>query len=95
MDQIRCRHLLRQPSASHPEVTALFIETSSICTVGPKVEAIGQARRIDLLNAERGKYFRIVATVLADVKDIGQTLIDHVIAVKYDGGKKTKEWCID
>ncbi len=54
---------------------------------------LGQARRIDLLDTERGKYFRIVATVLADGTDIGQTLIDRGMAVEYDGGKKTKEWC--
>ena len=51
------------------------------------------ARRIDLLDAERGKYFRIVARVVADGKDIGQALIDRGMAVEYDGGKKTKDWC--
>ncbi len=51
------------------------------------------ARRIDLLNAKRGKYFRVVARVLADGKDIGQTLIDQGMAVEYDGGTKTKNWC--
>ena len=34
------------------------------------------ARRIDLLDAKRGKYFRIVAKVVADGNDIGETLID-------------------
>ena len=52
-----------------------------------------RAQRIDLFDAERGKYFRIVARVLADGKDIGQTLIDRGLAVGYDGGEKTKEWC--
>lgn len=56
---------------------------------------LGQARRIDLLDAERGKYFRIVARVLADGKDIGQTLLDRRLAVEYDGGTKVKEWCAD
>ncbi len=51
---------------------------------------LGQARRIDLLDAERGKYFRIVARVVADGKDVGQTLIDHNLAVRYNGEKKTK-----
>ncbi len=48
-----------------------------------------------LIDAERGKYFRIVARVQADGKDIGQSLIDRGMAVEYDGGKKTKEWCVD
>ena len=56
---------------------------------------LGQARRIDLLAAEHGKYFRIVARVLADGKDIGQTLLDRGMAVEYDGGTKNKKWCID
>ena len=56
---------------------------------------LGQARRIDLLDAERGKYFRIVARVLAGGRDIVQTLLDRGMAVKYDGGTKTKEWCAD
>jgi len=54
---------------------------------------LGQARRIDLLDAERGKYFRIVARLLADGKDVGQTLIDHGMAVEYDGGTKSYDWC--
>jgi len=49
-----------------------------------------QARRIDLLDAERGKYFRIVARVVADGKDVGQTLIDREMAVPYEGRRKTK-----
>ncbi len=56
---------------------------------------LGQARRIDLLDAERGKYFRIVAKVLADGKDVGQTLINHGLAVRYEGETKIKEWCAD
>ena len=54
---------------------------------------LGQARRIDFLDAERGKYFRIVARVVADGKDIGRTLIARGLAVGYDGGKKVKGWC--
>ena len=54
---------------------------------------LGQAHRIDLLDAERGNYFRIVARVVAEGRDIGQTLIDRGMAVKYDGEKKKKEWC--
>ncbi|HIA13512.1 MAG TPA: thermonuclease family protein, partial [Nitrospirales bacterium] len=54
---------------------------------------LGQARRIDLLDVERGKYFRIVAKVVADGNDIGHTLIDRGMAVAYDGGKKVTGWC--
>ena len=51
------------------------------------------AKRIDLLNIKRGKYFRIVADVEVDGKDIGKLLLDKGFAVEYDGGKKTKNWC--
>ncbi len=52
-----------------------------------------KAQHIDLLEAERGKYFRIVARVVADGKGY-RTNADHRgIAVEYDEGKKTKDWC--
>jgi len=72
------------------EETALAMQARNLVR-----RMLGQARRIDLLDAERGKYFRIVARVLADGRDIGQTLIDRGMAVAYDGGKKTKDWCAD
>ncbi len=52
-----------------------------------------KARRINLRDAKRGNYFRIVAKVVADGQDIGRKLLDQGMAVEYDGGKKTKEWC--
>jgi len=54
---------------------------------------LGQARQIDLLDADRGKYFRIVARVVANGKDVGASLIDRGLAVAYDGGTKMKDWC--
>ncbi len=33
--------------------------------------------------------------MLADGKDIVQTLKDRGLAVRYDGGTKIKEWCVD
>ena len=43
---------------------------------------LGQARRIDLVDAERGKYFRVVARVVVDGKDIGASLINRGLAVE-------------
>jgi len=51
------------------------------------------AKRIDLKNTSRGKYFRIVADVIADGKNIAQVLIKNKLAVTYDGGTKTEDWC--
>lgn len=52
------------------------------------------AKRIDLLNVKRGKYFRIVADVIVDGKDISEVLIKNKLAYRYDGGKKSVvNWC--
>jgi len=42
---------------------------------------------------KRGKYFRIVADVSIDGKSLAKSLINAKLAVIYDGGKKTKDWC--
>ena len=41
----------------------------------------------------RGKYFRIVWRLIADDVDISKALIQKNLAVLYDGGTKTKDWC--
>jgi endonuclease YncB( thermonuclease family) len=41
----------------------------------------------------RGKYFRIVGRLIADGVDIADLLIERQLAVLYDGGTKTKDWC--
>ena len=52
------------------------------------------AKRIDLKNISRGKYFRIVADVIADGVNVKQALIDKKLGVPYDGGKKKNiNWC--
>ena len=40
---------------------------------------------------ERGKYFRIVARVIADGEDISDLLIERQLADPYDGGTKVKD----
>ena len=46
------------------------------------------AETIELRNVQRGKYFRIIADVYVDDKDLGQILIDQKLAKPYDGGTK-------
>jgi len=41
----------------------------------------------------RGKYFRIVGRLIADGVDISDLLTQQHLAVLYDGGTKTKDWC--
>ena len=51
------------------------------------------AKTIELRNIDRGKYFRIVAEIWADGRNVNQVLINVNLAVKYFGGKKIKDWC--
>jgi len=52
------------------------------------------AQRIDLLNIKRGKYFRIVADVYIDDKNLKTVLLSEKLAYEYDGGTKHKpNWC--
>lgn len=52
------------------------------------------AKRIDLTNIQRGKYFRVVADVLIDGKSLSDYLLKNGLAYSYDGGTKKKiNWC--
>jgi micrococcal nuclease len=53
-----------------------------------------RARRVDLENVDRDKYFRILADVKADGEDMKSVLMRNGLAYAYDGGKKKKvDWC--
>ena len=51
------------------------------------------AQKIDLINPERGKYFRIVADVRFDGADLRDSLLHMGYAINYNGGTKTNPWC--
>ena len=57
------------------------------------VAALRGAKKVELRNMKRGKYFRIVADVYVDGRNLGDALISHHLAVPYDGGHKAKDWC--
>lgn len=57
------------------------------------VKLLRNAKTIKLKNIKRGKYFRIIADVYADNKSIAKTLLNNNLAVTYNGGRKTKDWC--
>jgi micrococcal nuclease len=59
------------------------------------IEALFAADQVDLVDVERGKYFRIVATVLIDGVDLGDILIEAGCAVVYDGDGPSPTWCDD
>lgn len=52
------------------------------------------AKRIDLIQTKRDKYFRVLADVKVDGKSLAEHLIEEGMAVPYDGGHKEKvDWC--
>jgi endonuclease YncB( thermonuclease family) len=52
------------------------------------------AGRIDLINIERDKYFRIVAEVKIDRLLVGEYLLSQGFATAYNGAKKPRvNWC--
>ena len=51
------------------------------------------ASRIELHEVERGKCFRIVATLLADGVNVADLLIARGLARPYDGATERREWC--
>ena len=55
--------------------------------------ALMKAKKIQLTNIQRGKYFRIVADVMLDGTSLGDELISKKLAVAYFGGKKSWDWC--
>jgi len=50
------------------------------------------AKRIELRNMKRGKYFRIIADVYVDGKNLGEALVARGLAREYYGGKR-RGWC--
>ena len=56
------------------------------------VQALRSAKTIELRNMQRGRYFRILANVYVDGKNLADGLIKAGHARAYDGGKRLV-WC--
>lgn len=55
---------------------------------------LSEAKEVHLVKASRGdKYFRVLGRLVADGRDLSQSLIDAQLAVAYNGGTKTAQWC--
>ena len=48
---------------------------------------------IDLREVERGKYFRLVAEVIADGENMSDVLLERGLAWPYDGGTRERPFC--
>ena len=53
------------------------------------IRVLENATVVDLMDVKRGKYFRVLADVLADGILLSTLLINEGLAVVYNGGKKT------
>ncbi|WP_073603071.1 thermonuclease family protein [Vibrio aerogenes] len=56
------------------------------------IKALRTAKKIELRNIRRGKYFRILADVYVDGRNLSDLLINSGLARPYDGGKRGG-WC--
>lgn len=57
-------------------------------------KTLESAKRIDLVNVDRDKYFRILADVQADGKSIKDILVGANLGYDYNGGtKQNVNWC--
>lgn len=55
---------------------------------------LSNAKQVHLVQASRGdKYFRLLGRLVADGKDVGQSLVKLGLAEAYNGGTKSARWC--
>ena len=57
------------------------------------VERLRHATEIELRGVKRGKYFRLVAEVIADGENMSDLLLERGLARSYDGGKRGRTFC--
>ena len=56
-------------------------------------ERLSHVKVFDLREVERGKYFRLVAEVIADGENMSDMLLARGLAWPYDGGKRERTFC--
>jgi micrococcal nuclease len=78
-----------------PEIRGKCVREKNLAREAKELagQLLEDARIIHLQNVRRGKYFRIVADIQADGVDIAEELMNQGLAVQYDGGTKTYDWC--
>ena len=69
----------------NPEIKILAVEAKDVVK-----EYLEKADMIVLDNPQRGKYFRVVADVIADGINISEILLAEDLAKRYYGGTKEK-----
>ena len=54
---------------------------------------IGRGKHIRIVDPKRDKDFRLLARLYVDGSDTGAKLVEAGLAVEYDGGRKSINWC--
>jgi endonuclease YncB( thermonuclease family) len=54
---------------------------------------LSEAKQIEFVDMRRDKYFRVLAGILADGRDVATALVEQRLAIPYGGGTKTANWC--
>jgi endonuclease YncB( thermonuclease family) len=70
---------------NRPAIKALALKAKQYT-----VKRLREAKKIELVDMMRDKYFRICTRVLVDGSDLGTELVREGLAKPYDGGKKIK-----
>ena len=85
---------IRVNGVDAPEIRGKCVEEKKNARLAKQftVEKLRNAQKIELRNMKRGKYFRIIADVYIDGKNLTQLLIQANLARPYDGGKRGS-WC--
>ena len=86
---------VRLRGADTPEIRSKCPQEKRMARAAKRMvqEILERAERITLRETGRGKYFRIVARIEADGTDVKTALLQAGLAVAYQGGRKTWNWC--
>ena len=78
---------IRLKGIDTPEIKGQCAKEKALARIARDIvrTRLEQARRVDVKDAERGKYFRLVARLEADGVDLSALLIEKGLAVPYDG----------
>lgn len=78
-----------------PEIKGRCVKEKQLAWVARSYvhNLLSHAKHISLRDMQRGKYFRIVARVIVDGKDLSKLLLQKKLATPYFGGTKHNPWC--
>lgn len=76
-----------------PEFSVESCENAALSAYQEVSQRLISAKKISLVQAGRGKYFRILASVEADGVDLSTILLEKGLGLPYKGGKRPVHTC--